>query len=684
MANLGATLSSDTTWGGTRLGAHTSDELLSGVRYGAVLSNTAFAPGGVTTEGLVRFAPETTGSEVSTLDNPSAPNIAFLEAHWDRVYSFMGYWDAGAVNRTAWVPSWGYIDSYAIYNPKHPDHSSSPIPDFSKVLAAAAPVTITGMSRSGTTITVTTSVNHGYANGAWIGIAGVVSTFNVTPNNAFQITTAGGNTFTITVSGLSSGTYTSGGTARRPLYINFGSPSTALAPVSQLPQYAADIGLTAWRTDVLAAANDGLSRGFVGIYLDDVNTSISVGFGDGTNANGTVYDPRTGATMTAANWTKYFADFMEYIRTNFTGEIVHNPVWFNFDHLAGNADQQRELAAADWIAIERGINDGGLGGGAAASGSFSVATLFSYVDNVHALGTGVYWQSYDTTAAGSEYNLAAYLLCSNGNDWVMSDYNRLWSAFWPGWDADLGSATGARSRSTTAGTVGLHRRNFTNGIVLLLEPSAATITNYQLGGTFYDLAGNPVTQVTLTAGTGRVFTGAPSFPVTSILDNANRADGAVGANWTTPATSGGNTLVISSNRFGGSGGNWPDGVWNTAFGARQETFCTVGATVSDDYTFFLRWQDVSNHYTIDFYGTTGEVNAKVAGVTTQIATFTTAALASGDVIGARIDGTVLTVWRNGVQVASVTNSGISAGGEIGMGFHASVGYADDFGGGTLP
>lgn len=46
MATLGATLSSDTTWNGVRLGAHASDETYSGQRFGGVPSNTTFSPGG--------------------------------------------------------------------------------------------------------------------------------------------------------------------------------------------------------------------------------------------------------------------------------------------------------------------------------------------------------------------------------------------------------------------------------------------------------------------------------------------------------------------------------------------------------------------------------------------------------------------------------------------------------------
>ena len=172
----------------------------------------------------------------------------------------------------------------------------------------------------------------------------------------------------------------------------------------------------------------------------------------------------------------------------------------------------------------------------------------------------------------------------------------------------------------------------------------------------------------------------PKPAAATVLDTANRADGAVGANWTTPFDAGLNTLVISSNHFTGSGGTYPDGIWVASTpGADQEVYITVGASVSDEYWFYLRAADSSNFYVID---STGDWGKKVAGSRTSFGSFSAPSLSAGDVIGVRVVGDTFTFLKNGSVVATATDSDLTAGGKIGFGFH-SVGYADDFGGGTV-
>jgi hypothetical protein len=83
----------------------------------------------------------------------------------------------------------------------------------------------------------------------------------------------------------------------------------------------------------------------------------------------------------------------------------------------------------------------------------------------------VVFGAYDGDPTGREYNAAAYLLVTNGQDAVGSssmtpDY------WWVGYDVDLGLPLGARTRSAS----GLWRREFEAGPVLLNEPGASTQT----------------------------------------------------------------------------------------------------------------------------------------------------------------------------------------------------------------
>jgi hypothetical protein len=173
--------------------------------------------------------------------------------------------------------------------------------------------------------------------------------------------------------------------------------------------------------------------------------------------------------MTAAAWRDAMATFMEQLRTALPeAELLHNSIWY-----AGEAARdrdpavRRQIAASDYVNLERGVNDAGLTGG---SGEWSLSALFGYVERVHAAGKGVVLDGGDSSPAGREYNLAAYYLISSGSDAIglgsMTPEN-----WWTQYDRDLGRPTGPRTQSG-----GLWRRTFTNGTVLLNEPGAPART----------------------------------------------------------------------------------------------------------------------------------------------------------------------------------------------------------------
>lgn len=130
--------------------------------------------------------------------------------------------------------------------------------------AAVVNKTITGMSRSGTTVTVT-STAHTFVNGDKIAIYGVSHTFNAEVNGAWTVANAAANTFDITVAGLSSGTYTSGGTAtNRPMYYCF---TASVAPIvdrgnlTGTAQYGDDVNLYNGINSGTAKATDAFYLG---------------------------------------------------------------------------------------------------------------------------------------------------------------------------------------------------------------------------------------------------------------------------------------------------------------------------------------------------------------------------------------------------------------------------------------
>lgn len=78
--------------------------------------------------------------------------------------------------------------------------------------------TVTNATRVGTTVTVTAS-SHGFANNDKIQVYDITHTFNAEVNGEFTISNVTTNTFDYTVAGLSSGSYTSGGSATNRPYI---------------------------------------------------------------------------------------------------------------------------------------------------------------------------------------------------------------------------------------------------------------------------------------------------------------------------------------------------------------------------------------------------------------------------------------------------------------------------------
>jgi hypothetical protein len=233
------------------------------------------------------------------------------------------------------------------------------------------------------------------------------------------------------------------------------------------PQYAGDVGSPEFRQAWIQEARDVQARGYQGLWIDDVNLEFRVS--DGTGQFRAPIDPRTGRTMTEEDWRRYVVEFVEQVRAAFPdAEILHNSIWFAaHDEPAADAHVRRQVLAADYINLERGVNDAGLTGG---TGPFSLTALLEHIDDVQASGRAVVLDSFDDSEAGREYNLAAYFLITRGRDGIglaqMTPDN-----WWPMFDVQLGTPEG--ERRTWEGVL---RRDFADGLVLLNEPGAPTRT----------------------------------------------------------------------------------------------------------------------------------------------------------------------------------------------------------------
>jgi hypothetical protein len=255
------------------------------------------------------------------------------------------------------------------------------------------------------------------------------------------------------------------------------------------PLWAADVSNQQYRNWWINQARSIQSKGYNGIWIDDVNMEFRVGDNWGNQV--APFDRNTGQVMSWDNWRRYMAEFLEQIRAGLPGaEIVHNSIWYAGPSGLRDSDPyiQRQISAADIVNIEHGIgSDAGLTGG---TGIWSVNALLGYIDRVHARGRAVTIMEFSTNRAAQEFALAGYFMVSNGKD-LISDYATNPDNWWTGYNVNLGTPLGSYTYSN-----GLYRRDFSAGVVLMVEPGGASRT-INVGSGYTNVDGNPVQSVNL-------------------------------------------------------------------------------------------------------------------------------------------------------------------------------------------
>ncbi len=271
-----------------------------------------------------------------------------------------------------------------------------------------------------------------------------------------------------------------------PLYIPFGCGGGIC------PQYAADVGNPNFRSQWTSDAAHALAAGYRGLFVDDVNLSLAH-VSDATGTPTVPYDVRTGQPMTETDWRRYVAEFTESIRSAFPGiEIVHNAIWF-----VGDSDPsvQREIVAADWLNLERGVIDRGITGG---NGTFGFNTFLAHIDFVHGQGRAVVFAADARGRSQREYGLATYFLVNGGNDGIGDESGGTPKRWWSAYETSLGAAHGPRYAWQ-----GVLRRDFDSGFVLVNPPGAPSM-QVTLDGPYRDLRGRLRTTATLHPAAGMV------------------------------------------------------------------------------------------------------------------------------------------------------------------------------------
>jgi hypothetical protein len=200
------------------------------------------------------------------------------------------------------------------------------------------------------------------------------------------------------------------------------------------------------------------------------------------------------------------------------------------------------------------------------------------------------------------------------------------------------------------------------------------------------------------------FTYAPAFPTTPVLDNFNRADGAIGSNWSNDPVAGGATpAVIASNQLQAPSGGYAEMWWNAAsFTGNIEVFATVAAkaTTASAGVYISVGQYPSStastwdSYELAFLGDTNmwRIQRKTNDAATTIAGPTAGTLNAGDKFGLAVNNGVLTGYRYDGTSWSAVISATDATHTFENGAYlsfatfdtGSVNRLDDFGGGATP
>ncbi|MCU1328812.1 MAG: hypothetical protein JWN34_4182 [Bryobacterales bacterium] len=395
------------------------------------------------------------------------------------------------------------------------------------------------------------------------------------------------------------------------------------------PQYAADIGNPAFRSWWISNVITVMNRGYRGIWIDDVNLEFRVSNGYGTFV--APWDPRTGAVMTFDNWRRYFAEFMEEVRARVPNsaycsgapcEITHNSIWYAGPTRTNDAYVKREIAAADYINIERGFNDDGLTGG---TGDWSVATLFQFVDTVHNAGRTVNVMDYtpQSDPVRLEYGLAGYFMISGGKDSMTSTGDQ--DHWWAGYRMDPGTPTSPRYRWNN-----LWRRDYTGGIVLMNEPNAGSVS-VNLPGAFTTVNGASISSLTLGARQGAVLRGA-SDTTAPVISAITAVPGATSASiaWTTSKASDSQVEFGTAIAYGQSTGVAASPVFN-----HQVTLS--GLAAGTVYNFRVRSKDAAGNV-----ATSGNATLSTTAVLDTIA----------PVVNSTTPGNAATVPAAGLQISA--------------------------------
>jgi hypothetical protein len=181
------------------------------------------------------------------------------------------------------------------------------------------------------------------------------------------------------------------------------------------------------------------------------------------------------------------------------------------------------------------------------------------------------------------------------------------------------------------------------------------------------------------------------FPLTSILDNFNRADSnPLNGSWTNSWYGDGN-WKLASNSIVGAVGNFVGARYNAAtYGPDCEVYVSIPTADPSDFRMFLRVTGpdaTPTGYCFETSSNVGSISEVNAGSRTQLGVTFGCTLSNGDKLGFRAIGSSLTAWQytsgSWSLLATRTDSTHTGAGYLAFEDAYNLQVLDDFGGGTV-
>lgn len=188
-----------------------------------------------------------------------------------------------------------------------------------------------------------------------------------------------------------------------------------------------------------------------------------------------------------------------------------------------------------------------------------------------------------------------------------------------------------------------------------------------------------------------LFALVPALAGAQSSDNFNRANGGLGANWTTQI---GSPAISSNEAYGNSLGNDSYAFESAGtFGANQFSQATVKAIGSNDWTIVVARASGTAGSTNGYYfyaratGASSELWKLVAGAYFLISNTGYGPVAVNDVLRVEVSSTSITVKDNGTQIGTTQTDTSHSSGRPGLGFYPNTSVTaarlDDWSGGDL-